>query len=107
MLTLVYVIVKYAGANLEEAAMRIIEAHNDIRTLHFWNTLRMLQNASMLSCPGYTATAGIIGAPTYEGQVPYIGVPPGAPGVEHLGPPPHPLSAHIPTTDNPPEHPAT
>ncbi|XP_076392785.1 transcription factor doublesex isoform X2 [Megachile rotundata] len=108
MLPLMYVILKDAGANLEEAVRRIMEASNDIRTMHFWKAVRMVQSGRSYCCTGYTST----GAPTYEGQVPYIGVAP-PPSAMHLRPILHPLNANIPparvppSPDSPPEHSTT
>ncbi|XP_034176724.1 transcription factor doublesex isoform X1 [Osmia lignaria lignaria] len=110
MLPLMYVILKDAGGNLEEAMRRIVEGTNEIRAMHFWKAVRMVQSGrSTYCCTGYTAPTG---APTYEGQVPYIGVPPPPNGV-HLRPILHPLNAHMsvsrvpPSPDSPPEHSTT
>ncbi|XP_076226179.1 transcription factor doublesex isoform X2 [Nomia melanderi] len=73
-LPLIYVILKDASGNLEEAVRRIVEANNDIRTMHFWKEVRMIQSGRTYCCPGYAT--GPTGAPTYEGQVPYIGLAP-------------------------------
>lgn len=109
MLPLMYVILKDAGSNLEEAVRRIVEANNDIRTMHFWKAIRMVQSSRTYCCTGYPPTTG---APTYEGQVPYIGLAP-PPSAVHIRPLLHPLNPHIPATrvpsrpETPPEHPTT
>ncbi|XP_053986334.1 protein doublesex-like isoform X2 [Hylaeus volcanicus] len=111
MLPLMYVILKDTGANLEEAVRRIMEANNDIRTMHFWKALRMVQSSSRTynCCSAYPPSTG---APTYEGQVPCIGGAP-PPGAVHLRPLQHPLNSHLPTTrvssnpNSPPEHSTT
>ncbi|XP_043258119.1 transcription factor doublesex isoform X2 [Colletes latitarsis] len=109
MLPLMYVILKDAGANLEEAVRRIMEANNDIRAMHFWKAVRMVQTSRTYCCTGYTQPTG---APTYEGQVPYIGVAP-PPGTGQLRPLLHPLNSHLSTTrvpsspNSPPDHSTT
>ncbi|XP_015585065.1 protein doublesex isoform X2 [Cephus cinctus] len=114
MMPLMYVILKDAKADLEEATRRIAEANNEIRTMAFWEAARMIQYGSGESYyyNGYAASAAAVDAPTYLGQPPYIGlVPP--PSVAHLGPRPHPLSTHVLTSrvpsspDSPPERPVT
>ncbi|CAK9814344.1 Protein doublesex [Anthophora quadrimaculata] len=109
-LPLMYVILKYAGANLEEAVRRIMEATNEIRTMHFWKTIRMVQSSSRAYCCGaYTSPTG---APTYEGQAPIIGLAPPPAGV-HIRPLLHPgntnlAAPRVPSSpDSPPEHSTT
>ncbi|KOC62008.1 Protein doublesex [Habropoda laboriosa] len=110
MLPLMYVILKYAGANLEEAVRSIMEANNEIRTMHFWKAVRMVQSSSRTYCCT-AAFTGPTGAPTYEGQAPIIGAPP--PGAVHLRPLLHTANGHMPTVivpsspDSPPEHTTT
>lgn len=108
MLPLMYAILKDSRANLQEAAMRIMAAHNDIRQLQFWNALRMVRSGPTYYRAEYSTT----GPPTYDGQVPYIGAAPPPPDI-NLRPHLHPLNLHIPLTrvptspDSPPEQSAT
>lgn len=111
-LTLMYMVVKDSGANLEEIVKRIVEANAEIRALPFWKAVRMVQNGRTYFCTGCAASPGSVGAPTYEGPVPYIGVVPPS-SADYLRLFSHPLNAHVPTArvpsspDSPLEHSAT
>ncbi|XP_017755509.1 PREDICTED: uncharacterized protein LOC108547470 isoform X2 [Eufriesea mexicana] len=111
---LMYINLKYAGANPEEVVRRMVDASNEIRNMHFWKAVRMAQPSRTFRCTAAcTAPTGPpTGPPTYEGQVPYIGVAP-PPNPVHFRPFLQPENAHIPATrvpsspDGPPEHSAT
>lgn len=70
-LTLLYVIVKNAGADLDEAAGRITEASNDIKS---WKH-RMVENNKIPFLELIPKKTDITDAPTYEGKAPTIGDP--------------------------------
>ncbi|XP_076289821.1 transcription factor doublesex isoform X2 [Lasioglossum baleicum] len=93
MLIYVYVIVKGANGDFEEANRRVLQGSYEIRTMPIWNDFSMLPS-SRYCCTRY---AGSTDAPTYEGQVPYIGGTPPTNAID-LGPHPHTLNSHIPAT---------
>ncbi|XP_034941089.1 protein doublesex isoform X2 [Chelonus insularis] len=112
MLPLVYIILKDAGADMEEASRRIMEANDEIRAMAVWKARRMIQNTGMYPYDCYNVT-GNIGASTHFGFPPYIGgvaPPPTVLG----GPLPDVISAHVhasrvPSSSpgSPPERPTT
>ncbi|XP_046434026.1 protein doublesex-like isoform X1 [Neodiprion virginianus] len=108
MLPLMFVILKDARADLEEASRRITEANAEIRTLAFWEAARFIHGGGYYyNCYG-TPTGTAASGPTYLPQAPYIGPPP---PTAHLGLQ-HPLYAHVvnrvpSSPDSPPERPAT
>ncbi|XP_015110755.1 protein doublesex isoform X2 [Diachasma alloeum] len=106
-LPLMYVILKDAKADLDEARRRIEEANNEIRAIAVRKARKMITDTGDgYYNEWYTATAGS-GAPTYFGQPPHIGSfmhPPVHLGIPHL------LNAHVLATrvpSSPPGGPTT
>ncbi|XP_035726078.1 uncharacterized protein LOC118443350 isoform X1 [Vespa mandarinia] len=103
MLTLMYVTVKYAGANLDEALRRIEEAKVDIERLEILNMVTKIWNNNTFYNNTFPKYIDITDAPTYEGQAPFIGDPPPQ-HPENFRLQPHLQNAHIPTNDSSSEH---
>lgn len=101
-LTLLYVTVKYAGANLYEAIRRIHEANNDIKSWEL-NTVKNLWSDNRLYYPEFIPKTDITDAPTYEGEAPFIGDPTSQVS-EHFTSQPHLKNTHIPTNNSSSEH---
>ncbi|XP_008554560.1 protein doublesex isoform X2 [Microplitis demolitor] len=110
MLPLMYVILKDARADIEEATRRIAEANSEIRAVAFWKARRMLQDNGGVYYNDWYPGANNIVTPTYLGHPPYMGggIAPSHTSV-HVGPLPHLLNAQvlasrIPSSpDSPPE----
>ncbi|XP_015190632.1 PREDICTED: uncharacterized protein LOC107074092 [Polistes dominula] len=102
-LTLIYVTVKYAGANVYEAVKRIYEAKKEIESLEIFNMVKNIWNDKMSYFPEYIPKTDITDAPTYEGEAPFIGDPTSQ-ATEHFTLIPDLENTRIPTNNNSSEH---
>ncbi|XP_063985784.1 protein doublesex isoform X2 [Diachasmimorpha longicaudata] len=101
-LPLMYVILKDAKADIDEARRRIAQASNDIRAVAVMKATRMMTDNSYGYCNDWYSATAVSGAPTYVGHPPHIGSvmqPPVHLGIPHL------LNAHVLATRVPPSPP--
>ncbi|KAF7991941.1 hypothetical protein HCN44_010742 [Aphidius gifuensis] len=112
MLPLMYVILKDARADLDEATRRIAEANDEIRAMAFWRTRRLMQDSSNSCYDWPVGVFGNVGPPTYVGHAPFIGFAPPPTSVQ-FGQIPHILNPHVingrgqSSSSSPPERPTT